>query len=528
MNSDMHVKMVPYKNNLDDIRVDATVGKMIDIIVSYSHNLMRYKDNFLKYVCSANMYVKPNDLRIPYKKMFKTNERCNSILFDTITQSTPANSSTSLKKSGYFNEYIYTKCIVNRAINGQSLDFYIRISTDDQFANFLLGDQFYKMCKGMYKLGKHFGFVHNDAHTGNVFVEDVTGNCILIDYGRSYINIADNAKYIIEQENTKHELPIDSPLYDYDFPFIKSELPQDKTGKNLADWLPVMCDIACLSYNIWKRASNMSHTKIKYAIDEINKVFKLDGNVFLDPDVKNVNANLHLTTLSPNMRVISAGLMWMRCYIETALPQGGYINITNIPLADIEGTPNAPDRILWNAGQIQPRPYNAIKNIFNNYLDEMNMGNWIKIAFDDLSAQYGGRLNCPEIETEKECTNALVASIIKSLNESLLINETIDETINDKEKLKDIIDKEKLKDIIEASFEESCIMKKKQEPQDIETDENELSNIRFNGYSKPLGFTANLVDKPKMLNNYSGYHQYSIAFAVECLQKLACERGTYC
>jgi hypothetical protein len=36
------------------------------------------------------------------------------------------------------------------------------------------------------------------------------------------------------------------------------------------------------------------------------------------------------------------------------------------------------------------------------------------------------------------------------------------------------------------------------------------------------------VEKAQMLRNYTGYHQESIAFAQECMDRVAREHGNYC
>ena len=543
----MHMKMVPYENTLDDIRVDAVVGKMISIITARDPDFQPYKENFLQYFCSANMYVKKNDLRIPYKKLFKTNERCSSILFDNINPVSSPETQGFSGKEGYFKkEYMYTKCIVNKAIHGHNLGFYIKNAPDDWFVEFLKGDKLWKMCKGMHELGTTWGFVHNDAHTGNVIVDDASGELVLIDYGRSYINLkkegADAEAIILKQENIKHEITDTDAADDVfgNFSYIKSD-GAVVTETNLADSLPVMCDIACLSYNIWKRVCAMTIPgELDRVVEAMKQILKFEGQTikFTDPPPLP-----DLTTSLRNMRVIAAGLLWMRCYIKTAWDQVGYMD-TDIKTTDIEGTVHAPDKILWNAGQINPSVYNAMTGSLNTCLNNNKMNDWIDNAFDSQDGGGPTSLDANDDNTtsfrpfeiatlsdedkrkmvstmeygSKLPTSRSPAGAEKYMSDADFERQIVSEYENGLPKPIPITSTMKrLSSPAKAAEADLSLAKKKFTFADIK-----LPQITYN-YKE---YTA--LDKAQMLKNYAGYHQHSTAFAQECMDKIARERGNFC
>jgi hypothetical protein len=505
---DVHMKLVPYENPLDDLRIDSVVGKMISIITNAVQELQDFKNNFLQYICSTNMYIKPNDLRIPYKKLFHTQERCSSILYDIITpQFQPLKILPQFKpKEGHFKEYMYTKCIVTRAVNGHTLSYALKNSTDADFIGFLNDNKFYKMCKGMYKLGIDYGFVHNDAHTGNVIIDNTTGDFVLIDYGRSYIDTS-QADYIVNQENIKHERnhAEHNDLY-YDFWFIKTDKTNRNNKANLAEWLPVMCDIACLSYNIWKRAARIKDDPTSPLFTEItalNKIMKFEGqDIKFDTPLPNI---ADLRTLSPNMKAIAVGLLWMRCYIITAWKITSNMDkaqvIPSIARSDIEGTSNAPDKILWHFGQIQPSVYNAIKSELNTMLESVKMLDMINAVFAPPRGQAGGE----QIVEGKDQIKFTSLGTLTEVNVTTVPAEII--------KGPDVVGSDDVKPII----------------QDLAIDEEAPKVSIFTNEMSPLRYTVHTnIDKSMMLNNYTGYHRYSIAYAQECMNKMASECGNYC
>jgi hypothetical protein len=498
----MHVKMVPYENTLDDIRVDAVVGKMISIIMAHKPDFQPYKENFLQYFCSANMYVKPNDLRIPYKKLFKTDERCGSILFDNINPLPSTEQASEFSgKEGFFKAYIYTKCIVNKAIHGHNLGFYIKNASDAWFIEFLKGDKLWKMCKGMYELGTAWGFVHNDAHTGNVIIDDASGEFVLIDYGRSYIKMDYDAENIIlKQENVKHELPEPAKLFG-NFPYIK---PDDKvvvTKDNLADSLPVMCDIACLSYNIWKRVCAMNITgELGTVVEAIKKkILTFEGQTINYNTTIPDDALSNLSS-SPNMRVIAAGLLWMRCYITEALKHVGLMKTGKLETTDIEGTVHAPDKILWNAGQINPGVYNAIKGTLNAVLTTNKMKELIDNAFGGGPGQRGGGPEKGPVVEERQLTDF---ELVRQAQEGPKAQTTALPS-----------EPAKVAEVAEVGPES---------PTDKKFTFADITPPLINTFKE---YTA--LDKAQMLKNYTGYYQQSTAFAQECMDKMARERGNFC
>ena len=494
----VHMKLVPYESTLDDIRVDAVVGRMISIIVTNIAEFKAYKGNFLQYVCSANMYLKPSDMRLPYKKIFKTNERCGSILFDAIpggAKEDDVHEKYPETGKGYFKDYKYTKCIVNHAISGHPLDYALKNGTDDQILDFLIGPhtpQFYKLCTGMYMLGKEWGFVNNDAHTGNVFISEATKEFILIDYGRSYINLdrADAKTVIVADENMKHEIGNgDLDLYK-NFRYTRSVGVVN--GNNLATSLPVMCDIACLSYNIWKRVCKIGEQNVN--VEFVKNILKFDGPNIILPAESDKFLSI-ITGLPENLKAIALGLLWMRCYIIEAYIHTRYMSKGDdtqellIPIDTIEGT----GKPLWNAGQISTSIYKEITTGLNKRLTKHSMKGIIEQVFGDGNQGGGGAADGQDPNSSTN-TPSLDLPSSQSSQSSPAPTPAPDES-----EAKEVIDDE---------------------------------TVVFKNFALPLhdcnATTKCDFDSELMMKHYAGYHRYSIAYAEECEDRLARETGNFC
>lgn len=526
--SNVHIKMVPdSSHSVDDIAIDAIVGKMITVLTASHQTYTQFVNNFLKYRCSAYMYINPHNMMIPYKRTFDTSNRCESLLYDVISSQTSSQQPQQQSSNEIFDnsQMVYTKCIVNNVLDGSSLDDLINNSSDTTFSAFLNSecnlqysfDTFFDMCQGMYNLGDEFQFVHNDAHTNNVLYDKITESFTLIDYGRCFID-TQYAQHIVNQENIKHQrMPQFNPFNAW--PHIKPE-KTPHNNNNIASWLPVMNDIACLSYNIWKRGSGIQIAGTNI-INNIMSFNPLTREWTLKTFTSSTLIDMLNQISSNNLRVVFIGLLWMRVYITTILGKI-FSGQHTIPLDLIEGTSTNPDRMLWHAGQIRTNFYNLSKYAMNIMIQTTNIPMWdlIKAVFDtsvNMSPGGGGgskkQKGC-EIDEDFE---EMLQRLTKAFEQTGGRCKPRKQRTCKYENTRTILDDKKP---LTTLYEQNVCA----------SDKIDI-NTFFASNKSPLApdNSRKMTDASTalMLNQYTSYYQYSNRYADECYNRYCQETGRY-
>lgn len=534
----VHVKLVPDmlpSTGVDDVTIDVQVGKMITILVN-DPRFQDYKHNFLQYICSGYMYINPRN-SVPYEAVFNTNDRCQSYLYDIPPTSTVIpiiSTDTNFPKEGSLHEKEFQacKCIVNTAIGGESLEFALKNAPLPAFYQTFLEDTtFFSMCKGMYFLGKEFGFVHNDAHTGNVLYDNNNKSFTLIDYGRSYINVIDDSDNIYAQEKTKFGL-LNGYKNPYSaFSFIKST-KFDEKYVHLASQLPVMNDIACLCYNIWKCIHTHKDEKVT-AIKE--SIFNLDNGTIILPGT--YITCVELTSVinqvkEVNIRVLMVGLLWMRMYIETAVKTYGYTQ-GNVKLTHIEATPRNQDTLLWSSGQILPGHFNQLKGAFDEKLKGEKFYELLQKVFETgpipMTGLQSGGFACKPNHKPIALYQDLITQLGK-LEDITAVKQMLQNMSCAPQSLEELFKSATPVSTTEELVPTSVPPTEELVPTSVPIAEGQ-STSKYRGIFKTDSVSfrrAPLLTQGQaafMLTQYAGTYRNSVAYAQECLDKQLQERG---
>jgi dimeric dUTPase (all-alpha-NTP-PPase superfamily) len=360
------IGMVHIKLNSKDIPKEIIVGQILNTFSSLNV--------FQRFVCASYICIDKNTMLIPYKMMFKTDELCNSLFYLNIQANIPAKINEKKPELKKCYDCHYELCTINEAIHGYTLDFFLKQCSDAEFIiMFTRNLHFFNMCSGMCQLAFKANFVHNDAHCENVMIDGNTGEFKLIDFGKSYID-----QNIVPNNNMAllHEFELSNLKFDEIFSYYQYIKPYRERNivipiSNLASDFPIMCDIACICYNIYKRMlqikpENETITHLKTILDVS------DTNILMS-DLNKFNI------IGQNFKVIALGLIWMRGYIKCVFKSSNFKEKLVIPMKYIEG-PNKP---LWYAGQISPFFYNSIKNDFDKMLLGIGFVNMMKTCFHE-------------------------------------------------------------------------------------------------------------------------------------------------
>ena len=170
----LFMKMVPLRKvmdaTIDNPIIDNVNGQIIQNLCRHRTVGSVIRPHVMMYISSFNALVEKGVDRKVRQWMIKS-------IADVDSQLCPFNDNFNPK--AFLPEACM--CSVFEAIDGEPLD---RVLQKGETAIYKVLRRLPKFADAMRLLGTEYGMLHNDLHSGNVFVDNPTGNLILIDYGR--------------------------------------------------------------------------------------------------------------------------------------------------------------------------------------------------------------------------------------------------------------------------------------------------------------------------------------------------------
>lgn len=152
------------------------------------------------------------------------------------------------------------KCVVTRFVRGPSLYTMLDAATTRDMHGIVAALS--KTLKSMLMLGRATGFVHNDAHSGNLIYDPRRRAFVLIDYGRSSFNElwlrrvlgpGVMSRVVYEQCCALgiNNAPSRLGAFYQQFPGFERKVPDTVRGHRVTRRLAIMNDIASIAFMAW-------------------------------------------------------------------------------------------------------------------------------------------------------------------------------------------------------------------------------------------------------------------------------------
>lgn len=347
------VKATYLDHNADAIETDAVTAAIIDVLRTKNPKLresckyfMQYEGSFIGYIRRANtgMYLTPT-----------RNERA-------------------------------TKCVVTRFITGSSLLSFLQTSSKHTIRRVINGLS--RTLHAMLVMGYYTGFVHNDAHMGNLLYDPAAQAFVVIDYGKCVFD-PNRIERVLPQDTIATVIRKEccalgdrtppARLSDFyrRYKGFEQKFPVTAMGKRTTRKFAIMNDIASFSFMTWywvidRRLYQAPVTSPAYTTNGVI-AFSNDGAAFKIPTKpgKIVECAVQLRKSNSIFAPIATGLAWMAMYILSYFEakDGGrdYLReAVEFQLADVMG--DVETHPLYNSGQTTAHGFRVSENAFNKNL----------------------------------------------------------------------------------------------------------------------------------------------------------------
>jgi hypothetical protein len=200
----------------DDMLVDNISGYALNVLLEKN----KYKEWFMEYLFSCLTII--NDKNFPLKELLPKYEKPDNC-------HNPLHRNIALCSLLMDRPVVKTKVSFYKLIKGKgNLSALLLIKGKNNEIN-TLGPMLQRLFDAMRYVGTQYGFTHNDAHLGNVLVQDKADgmNLVLIDYGRVVFDLTVMKKEDAEIMNQMFSERIKYEIYKHYNYCCNPEYPED-------------------------------------------------------------------------------------------------------------------------------------------------------------------------------------------------------------------------------------------------------------------------------------------------------------
>ena len=245
---------IQLKESGDNMMMDDVNGFMINMLANKKEHFMRYRDSFLTMI-----FPKGKDFYFDVYKIFKQSDRTGKMKY--IYDKMRIQNIEEISRDENYNSNIeysvdedieFKRASVHDLIQGISLGHFIKKMIKEKKPTIDVVCQLVSpLFLEILKMGKSYGFVHNDCHLNNIMINTQTSplTAVLIDYGRVYFST-----FLLNESTNKTlmnriivEIMKNEPSF-YNGMSTKKQLLEyfmkKSTDKHLyKDWLCEICSI---------------------------------------------------------------------------------------------------------------------------------------------------------------------------------------------------------------------------------------------------------------------------------------------
>ena len=323
----------------DNMLIDNINGYIFNHILKNSS----YAPNFMRYIDSCKTLLK----RETHEDIFPLNEI------------NPLYARDNCSKDDNYKNSVLCKLLMEQPVREARVSFHELIKGQGSLSDYIIDNKEHifsderfhsRLCslfKAIKNVGEMYGFCHNDAHLGNILVNDE--NFVLIDYGRVIFNKIDSESFSdrVKLEIAKHydDSYCEQDLIDDYFELLDTSSNMDPVGlreiingvmqpngghdvdeKTFVSSNLYMFDVMTIVMNITKLIFKLD-IPVKHEILQYIKIYKdANGNtiISIQPSdiIKSTKSN------NPLVNILRPGLFWFAKTIEFFLT---IVSISNVP-----------------------------------------------------------------------------------------------------------------------------------------------------------------------------------------------------